>query len=330
MIAALLAVVLVVAWQASGSLRTPDDMRIQLRTNGIGDGVIPGAEVRLNGVRVGRIDEIAGQPNGQQLVTLSLRASELFGLTDSFDVDYSPSNLFGISEVTLKRRGGGNALRGGELIDLTTAGRVHDVTMGSLLRQLAATTTDVLTPEMTKLLTQAGSNIAAFTPLIQTLVTVSRSVADTQRYPSSFLIGQIASFLNGTGLFAENTVKLINEIYHMDALRDPRFDIGVGLVVDQLLPQIANLGWTAKDGLNGWTDSLAVVVNQLAKMVPTPAQSSADLTELLTRLGNSFQDTPDGPQLGIDVVLRGVPAVAVPLLGGRPLPAAPANAEGPR
>ncbi|TLF94972.1 MCE family protein [Nocardia cyriacigeorgica] len=292
-----------------------------MRTNGIGDGITPGAEVRLNGVKVGRIDEIAGQPNGQQLITLTLKPSELFGLTDSFDVNYAPSNLFGISEVTIKRRSGGTPLRGGELIDLTAPGRVQDVTMGNLLRQMAAVTTEVLTPELTRLLTQASANIAAFTPMIQAIMSVSRSVADTQRYPSSFLIAQFASFLNGTGIFAENTIKLINEVYHLDALRDPRFDIGVSLVVDQLFPMISDLGWTAKADFNGWSDGLGVLVGQLAEMVPAPARSSADLAELLNRLDASFQDTPNGPQLGLDVVLRGVPAVAVPLLGGKTLPA---------
>ncbi|MFB8004205.1 Mce family protein [Nocardia sp. NPDC056000] len=322
LIAVVVVVVLVIGWNATAGLRTSDDMRIQLRTNGIGDGVIPGAEVRLNGVKVGRIEQIAGQPNGQQLITLSLQPAELFGLTNSFDIDYAPSNLFGISELTLKRRDGGTPLRGNELVDLTAANRVHDVTMGNLLRQLSNTSSEVLTPQLTELLTKAGADIAAFTPLIQTMVTVGRAVADTQRYPSSFLIAQFASFLNGTGIFAENTVKLVNEVYQMQALRDPRFDVGVGLVVDQLFPMIADLGWTAKGNLNGWTDGLGVVVGQLAQMVPTPAQSSADLSELLARLNSSFRDTPNGPELGLDVVLRGVPAVAVPLLGGAPLPGA--------
>ncbi|WP_405484980.1 MlaD family protein [Nocardia sp. NBC_00511] len=325
--AALLAVVLVIGWQITDRVQTPSDIRIQLRTNGVGDGVIPGAEVRLNGIKVGAIAAIAGQPNGQQLVTLTLDPAQTFGLTDTFDVDYAPSNLFGISELTLKRRDGGTPLRGGELVDLTGAGRVQDVTMGKLLRQLSTTATDVFTPQLAELLTDSSADLAAFTPLIRAMVTVGRAVADSQRYPSSFLIEQYASFLNGVGKFADGTVELVNDVYHMDVLRNDRakFDVGVGLVVDQLFPMIANLGWTAQKNLNGWSDGLAPILSGLAAMVPNPQQSSADLTELLTRLDASFRNTPDGPQLGLDVVLRGVPALSVPLLGGRPLPIAQAG-----
>lgn len=227
-------------------------------------------------------------------------------------------NLFGISEVALKGRGGGAPLRDGSIVELTGAGRVTDVTMGNLLRSVSAGTTRVLTPELTELLTHAGADMAAFTPLLRAMVTVAEAVADTQHYPSAFLIDQYASFIDGVGKFADGTVRLVHETYNMQVFRTDRarFDIGVSLVVDRLFPGIAALGLSAKQSLQGYTDSAAVLVDQLARMVPDPALVTADFTELLDRLDRSFRDGPNGPALALDVTLRGVPGVAVPLLGG--------------
>ncbi|NNH72775.1 Mce family protein [Nocardia uniformis] len=293
-----------------------------MRTSGIGDGVVPGAEVRLTGVTVGTIASVDSPQRGQQLVTLSLRPSKLHGLTDSFDIDYAPSNLFGISSIVLKRRSGGNLLHDSAIVDLTATGRVTDVTMGNLLRGLSATATDILTPRLTELLTKAGADLAAFTPIIQALISVSRAVADSQRFPSSFLIEQYGAFFDGVAKFSDGTIKLIYEVYGIDVLRTDRahFDVGVGLVTDQLFPYVANLGWTAQKYLSGYTDTFGTLLNQLALMVPAPGRSATNLTELLDRWNRTFTDTPTGPELNLAITLRGVPGLAVPLLGGRPLP----------
>lgn len=321
-VAALVVVAATFGWNVYDADRSTGEIDVQLRTAAIGDGVVPGAEVRLSGIDVGRIDAIAGQPDGHQLITLSLKQSQLFGLTDSFDVDYAPANLFGISELTLKRRPGGNPLESGALVDLTAAGRVTDSTLGKLLRQLSDTATEVLTPEVTELLTRTATDLTAFTPLLRAVVDVGRAVAESQRYPSSFLIEQYASFFNGVGVFADGTIRLVDQIYNIDVLRNDRarFDIGVGLVVDGLFPAISDLGWTLKGHVANYAASFTPLLLHVAGMVPTPQRSSAQIGEILDRLTSAFRDSPQGPVLGVDVALRGVPGLAVPLLQGIPVP----------
>ncbi len=304
-------------WNAVSARRGDGELQIQLRTSRTGDGVVSGAGVRLNGVQVGRIKEVESATGGTQLITLSLDGTQLYGLSDSLRVEYAPSNLFGISEVVLRRGDGGNPLRDGAIVDLTAADRVDDATMGTLLRSLSATTLTVLTPQLTEVMNQIGTEMRAFAPLVQAMVGVSRAIADAQRYPTSFLIEQYASFFNGVAKFGDGFVKLIANIYHIDVLRNDRahFDVGVSLVVDQLFPLISRVLGTANGQLGGYADSLTVLLTQLVRTVPDPDRSHADLSELLDRLDRTFQDTPDGPQVGLDVVLRGMPGLAVPLLG---------------
>ncbi|MEC3919390.1 MlaD family protein [Nocardia sp. CDC160] len=311
-------IVVAFVWRGVATRRDGSEMRIQLHTSAIGDGVVPGAGVRLNGVQVGKITKVDSVPGGTQLLTLALNRSQLFGLGDDFRVDYAPANLFGISELILRRGPGGTPLHDGSTVDLTAAGRVTDSTMGNLLRSLAATSQNVLTPQLTDALNRTSTDIEAFAPLIEAMVGVSRAVADTQQYPSSFLIQQYGSFFNGVAVFGHGFVKLVNEIYHIDVLRNDRahFDTGVSLVVDDLFPKISALGRTAEEYLNGYTDGLSVLLGQLARMVPDSARTQADLRDLLDRLDRTFQSTPDGPRVGLDVVVKGMPGLAVPLLGG--------------
>lgn len=312
------AVVAVFGWHGAAVQRDAGDWRIQLRTDHTGDGVVPGAGVRLNGVRVGRIKTVDSTPGGTQLITLDLDGTQLFGLSDSLRVEYAPSNLFGISEVILERGTGGSPLRDGSVVDMTAADRVTDATMGSLLRSLSRTTLTVLTPQLTEALNQIGADIKAFAPLVQAMVGVSRAVADTQQYPSSFLIAQYAAFFDGVAKFGNGFVKLVADIYHIDVLRNDRahFDTGVSLVADQLFPLISRVLGSADSYFGGYADSATAVLTQLARTVPDPDRAHGDLTELLDRLDRTFRDTPDGPQIGLDILIRSMPGVAVPLLGG--------------
>lgn len=318
-------------WRVGSPMRTDDTVRIQLHTSSVGDGVIPGAEVLLHGVKVGNVATIASAPEGSQLLTLSLQPSKLRGLTDSLDIDYAPSNLFGISAVVLKRRDGGTPLRTGQVLDLLAAGRITDATLGNLLRELSQTSTDVLTPQLTDLVNQAAGDLKAFTPTLQAVVSVSRAIADTQRYPSSFLTEQYGSFVGGTAKFVDGTIKLIDQVYHIDVLRNDRerFDTGVSLVVDQLFPMISDLGWTLHK-YGGNLDSTTTALHQLSLMNPDPDRTREGLSELLKRLDGMFTATPDGPEMNIPVTvaLQGVPGLAQPLLGGQIPPPPPPGGGG--
>ncbi|MFI6213418.1 MlaD family protein [Nocardia brasiliensis] len=304
-------------WHGSATQREPGEWRIHLRTNRTGDGIGPGAGVRFNGVQVGRIATVDRTPGGAQSITLELDRTQLVGLGDGLRVEYAPANLFGISEVVLRGGDGGAPLHDGSVVDLTAAGRVTDATMGTLLRALSQTTLTVLTPQLTEVLHQIGSDIKAFAPLIEAMVGVSRAVADTQRYRSSFLIAQYAALFDGVAAFGNGFVKLIANIYHIDVLRNDRahFDTGVALVVDQLFPLISRVLGTADGYFGGYADSATTVLTQVARTVPDPDRSHAELTELLTRLDRTFRGTPDGPQVGLDILVRGMPGIAVPLLG---------------
>ncbi|WP_433526287.1 MlaD family protein [Nocardia pseudovaccinii] len=317
--ALVVAVGVTLAWNGYRNQPDGERMRVQLRTEQIGEGIAEGTAVRFDGVDVGTITDIASIGTGRQLITLDLDRAQTAGLTEDLTVDYAPENLFGISAVTLRRADGGAPLRSGSVVDLAGAhaNRVRDATMGRLLRALTETSTEVFTPQFAEVLQTFSGELRAFTPILEAAVMLSRAVADTQRYPSSFLIDQYASFCDGLGSFTSATFKLLKSVLDIEVLRNDRakYDASILMITGQAFPAIGTVGDIARQHFSGYGDMLAPFVAALAATVPDPGRSHAELTELIQRLDRIFADTSDGTALNAAVTLRGVPGIAVPLLG---------------
>ncbi|MET9485463.1 MlaD family protein [Nocardia sp. NPDC006630] len=312
-----LAVVLAGGWALRPAPGSADGLRIALHTEHIGDGVVDGTQVMLDGVTVGEVVGIAPDEQGTQRITVQLNKSQLAGLDSSLRLDYAPSNLFGISELELRRGTGGSPLLPDTVIDLTgpRSSLIYDATMSNLMRNLTEVTTDVLTPELTTTLTQLATDVGAFTPLAQAIVVLGRTVADTRTVAPSELLGGYGTALTGGARFADALFKVMNEVYHIDVLRTDRgrFDATIAMVVDQLFPGLQNTLYRASDEFSGYTAMLAPMLSAAARTVPTPERSGADLRALLDRLRAALPDTPNGPVLDVDVDLG-----LVPVLGATP------------
>ncbi|AHH18456.1 Mce family protein MceA [Nocardia nova SH22a] len=294
-------------------------LHITLRTEQLGEGIITGTDVRLDGVVVGSVDAIASLDRGRQLLTLDLDRNQLGGATDDLDVAYAPSNLFGISTVVLKQAGPGAPLRDGSILDMTgdRASRVRDETLSRLVRMLTETSVRVLTPQLTQLITQFGSDLQQFTPFLQSITVLATTAADTLRFLPSLLIDRYGSFAGGLGQFSSSTLQLLQAILHIPIFNTDheRFDATINMLADQALPGIAKTTDVSRTYFHGYTEMYTPTLQALANTVPTPAASHDQLAELLNRLDRIFRDTPQGPALDVQVVLRGLPGLSVPLFG---------------
>ncbi|WP_280457124.1 MlaD family protein [Nocardia carnea] len=307
-VVAVLAVVTLVVY-GYRSITGDDGLRVALRTEQIGDGVVAGTLVRVDGVQVGEVTDIAPAGRGTQQISLSLDANRLHGIDDSMVVDYAPANLFGISEIELRPGAGGAPLRSGAVVDLTgrRAADVYDATMGALLRSMSQTSGTVFTADMARVISQAAADVKAFTPLAEALITAGRVIAEHQSMPANELVGQLGPAFQGGGQFAGATIEVLDQIVDIEVLRTNRsdFDAGVKALTSDILPALTGTVNSASQ-LSGYTDMLAPTLNLLALAVPDPQQSAADLRALLTRLGVAFKEGPDGPVLDLEVDVDGV------------------------
>ncbi|MBB5912665.1 ABC-type transporter Mla subunit MlaD [Nocardia transvalensis] len=305
--AAAIAVVTLLALATIVSRGTSDDgVRIILRTSTVGDGVVEGTPVRLDGVEVGRVTDISPADRGTQNIAVRLASARLPGLDSSLRVDYSTGNLFGISEIELRRGPGGPPLRPGTVLQLTAPGAVYDATMGNLLRGISQAGDAVLTPRMASLLATLAADTRAFTPFLESVVTLARTVTEVQRVPISLVLGRFGTTLDGGGDFLDSLVDLIDRVYRIQTLHTDRDRIngGISMVVDQLLPGVAQTLRYAENGFAGYTGLAIPVLDMVAGTVPDSRRSGAELRELIERMGHALPDTPDGPVLQTDLDLH--------------------------
>ncbi|WP_228824620.1 MlaD family protein [Nocardia blacklockiae] len=309
---AVLAVFVTAVYRAE---RGDDGLRITVRTSRIGDGIVAGTPVRLDGVQVGRVAGISPAERGTQRITVQLDRFRLPGLDASLRVDYAAGNLFGISEIELRRGPGGPPLRPGTEVDLTAADAVYDATMGHLLRNLSQVGDAVLTPRMATLLATLAAETRAFTPFLESVVVLARTVTDVQNVQPSLVLGRFGATLGGGGQFIDSIVDVLDRVYRIDTLRTDRarVDAGIAMVIDQLFPTVTQTLTKAETAFAGYTELGVPVLRLLAQLVPAPQRSGAELREMLDRWRAAMPDTPDGPVLQAEVDLRGVPALAVPL-----------------
>ncbi|WP_237754965.1 MlaD family protein [Nocardia nova] len=297
-----------------------DGWPVTLVTEQIGDGVAAGTDVRIDGVGVGKVTDIGPAAFGTQRISMRLDPKRLHGLDDSLGIDYAPANLFGISEIELRRGPGGRPLRPGSVIALTgaRADGVYDATMGSLLRSMSQVSTTVLTPQLSTLIARLATDMQAFTPFMQAAISLARTVADTQRMDPSVLLENFGRALGPTSELVDATTSVIDRIYTIDVLRNnrPTIDAGLDMVMNKLFPTLTTTLFHTGAALGGYTDMLAPLLSVLGQMVPDPHTSSAQLGQVIERLRTAMPDTGAGPALNLDLDLTGVPGLAVPLLGG--------------
>ena len=316
LVVALLALVI---WNVLPDNRPQDEIRVTLVTAQIGEGVGPGTDVRLDGVRVGSVASVAIAGAGLQRVGLDLQQSQLFGLTDALTVDYAPGNLFGITALQLNSVNGGSVLRNGTTVDLSdrNSDRVRDATLSALLESTGQLTNDVLNPKLIAVLRKVSHDVSAFTPLLQAIGTTARSYTETRQLPPSVLLTKYGSTLTGVPALLAGAAELLNSDLTNQQLQTKediqRFSDMFGNVQNLMLPAATDTLYTAQRYFAGFIPIASAILDPVSGSVSTPQRSDAQLSELLARLHTAFHDSPSGPVLNARIDLTAVPGLAAPL-----------------
>ncbi|SUA48596.1 Uncharacterised protein [Nocardia africana] len=189
--------------------------------------------------------------------------------------------------------------------------------MGVLIRTVAETSGNVLTPELTKVLMRVATTARQFTPLMEAIVVSGRNIAETQTMPISELLDQYGSMLVGSASMVDGTVGLVHRLTTIEILNNQRelFDVTVSVVGQRFFPALAGTLFTAQGYLSEYAVMLTPILSAASRMVPTPGVSSTQLSEILSRLDRSFMSTPDGPALNVKIVLNLVPVLTASLPG---------------
>ncbi|MFE3543806.1 MlaD family protein [Nocardia sp. NPDC059177] len=306
-------------WRALPESGAPEDIRVAVRTDQVGEGVQPGTDVRLDGVKVGSVAAITAVGAGREDIELVLDRTQLFGLTDTLTVDFAPGNLFGISAVQLISQAGGTELRDGSTVDLSGehAGRVRDATLSALLRSTGQLTDKVLTTQLADLLRTVSGDLRAFTPLLEALGATLRAYADTRVLAPSDLAGSFGATLTGLPPMLTGAVDVLDAAYTNEYLRSPdnlrRFAEFWDDMQYDLLPAVTRTMTTAETHFGTLMPIMTMIFDQVAASAGPAGGTTEQLATLIERLGAAFAQTPTGPVLRVAVELDTVPGLAGPL-----------------
>ncbi|MEE2058555.1 MlaD family protein [Rhodococcus artemisiae] len=309
-----------VAWRILPEHPDTHTMNITLVADTVGEGVEPGTEVRRHGVTVGSVTSIERADSGQH-IRVALNRSDVGDLTDTLTIDYSPANLFGITQLTLFAGHGGTPLADGDQLDLTggTAERVHDATTSTFLDSLGGLTNDVLTPELADLAATLARESRAFTPMIQAILATAESIEATQRMPYSGILDDLGRTFDRLPSTLHGGLVLLDSVYSEPYLEDPsnreKFDKTVSMLGQQLIPSVAHLLTTLQPHYQGLTGLIVPLLDAVAGAGATTA-NSGDLRELVDRLDSAFVDGPAGPILRVAVGIGGAPSASGTGSGG--------------
>lgn len=298
-------VVALVGWRILPEPEDPHTIDVTLVTDTVGEGVERGTEVRRHGVTVGTVISIERSAAGQ-LVELALDHSGITDLTDTLSVDFSPANLFGITQLTLFAGEGGIPLADGTELDLTgtRADRVHDATTSAFLTSLGGLTNDVLTPDLADLVATLARESRTFTPMIETIVALAEAVANTQRMPYSGVLQDLGSTFHGFPSTLHGGLVLLDAVYSEPYLTDPanreKFDKTVSMLGQQLIPSVAHLLTTLQPDYQGLANLPVPLLHAFAA-TGANAATGTELDALVDRFDSAFVDTPAGPVLRVAV-----------------------------
>lgn len=331
------------------SIKPNNVFPISIETPYIGQGVAAGTPIIMHGVKVGEITGLSSQGGGHVRLQADLQSGPTAKLTDAMDIDFRPSNYFGVTGINLIPAAGGQPLRAGSLLNVTPKG---NFALQALLYRLGEISHQVVTNRLISVVDRATRYLDALTPLLETMITVSRTVANVQTVGSGRLLrnatGIIAAFpgfadgLMDTGqrfLYsypglgfdpvedAKNNpyvstydpamMDQYNEARHLLATDPDNFMFGRGKewlkgAETDLFSKAGFLLSTHMYELFPVIDEIRALSDVVPKLVP--AQDISDtLRELRTRLERMYAGSGEQRALQVRILLDQVPGVAGPV-----------------
>ncbi|OBH05882.1 MlaD family protein [Mycobacterium sp. E1747] len=158
---------------------------VRLRVPYSGQGVEPETPVIMHGVKIGEVSSVSSLAGGGVQFDLKLQANSVRDLTDSLQIDYRPSNYFGVTGINVQPGQGGQRLRNGMQLTIAPQG---NYSLQALLYRLGEITHGVLDDRLISVMNRGTQYVDAFRPLIETALIVSTTVTDVQTVSTERLL----------------------------------------------------------------------------------------------------------------------------------------------
>lgn len=307
--------------------RADDRVSVTIDTPYVVQGVSPGTAVVMHGVEVGKVTSVSSVPGQGARLDVGLQKTPVAGLTDAMQIDFRPTNYFGVTGVNITPGTGGQALRDGMQINTVPKG---NFTIQALLSRLSELSAKVITPQLIDVIDRTTRYTDALNPLIETLLITTNAVAEVQTVPTARLLSNTTglsvvfpSLLNGTTDVGDAVARGDGNYMHARIAdeTDEQWRARVVSVEGAGHGLFGSIGQLESSHVG---DLLPLVsgIETLSDTAPTllrPVGLGDMLVELRTRFEKLYAGTPEQRALQVRIVLDSLPGVAAPLgvMGGR-------------
>ncbi|KUH85969.1 hypothetical protein AU186_11025 [Mycobacterium sp. GA-1999] len=325
--------------------RPPDWISVTIDTPYVGQGIGAGTAVVMHGKEIGNVTTVASLPGGGVRLLTDLQNRPGAGLTDAMNIDFRPINYFGVPGVNVIPSPGGHPLRDGAQISLVPKG---NSTLSELLSQLGSVSASTLTPQLIRVFDWATRYTDGLNPLLETILIVTKAVADVQTVPTAQLLANTAAASTAIPSFAD---AVIDTGQRFISLNIPQLPPGTALppgeppfLENVRVPDLsdeteeyyqtvyhqfidtAQVGLFAAIGKLEYShvrNLLPMIegVKAISDVVPPllrPEKFAETMMELRTRFEKMYAGNSEQRALQVRIVLDSLPGVAAPLgiMGG--------------
>jgi hypothetical protein len=335
-----------------------DIVGVTIDASYVGQGVNADTPVIMHGVKIGRVVSVANNAGGGVRLQTALQQGPTRGLTDAMQIDYRPSNYFGVTAINVIPSQGGRPLKNGMQIIVKPDG---NFSLQALLYRLGELSNGVFNQRLVSVIERSTRYVDGLNPLLETALIVGDAFAKVQTVSSERLLRNATGVSVAFPGFLEGTVSTGGDIYHSgfsgfnleemksksryyptwDDNRKKHLDDMYRLFMDNLsndkyfnssLDQILNIAKTDLFLRVGYLEGSHInelfpvleSVRTLADTVPkilSPDSFAYTLTELRRRFERMYEGSGDQRALQVRIQLDRVPGIAAPLglpTGGHP------------
>jgi hypothetical protein len=322
-VAAVLAIVATVLYQL-GSGRYDHTFKLTVLINTIGEGLMPGAEVKFHGLSIGTVKTLESTGYNRQRMTVELDPRQAKALTADTTAQFTSSNVFGSAAVELVSHGTGVPLKPDQTLVMST--NVAAASITGLLRQGQKLSKVIDSPDVNHIIAVLRRHADLTEPVTKAIFDFAKILADAQRVPFSQTLSVLSGVVNGLDGFIP-LVGLLNDLLDgLQFLVEPGGSERTVHVLGQAGHMLADLGGIITNNLQ-WlvplVDSTMNVSAPGAYLFGSLAPYYDRLSGLLDRTSAAFPVIDGKVRMQIEITLDTAPGIVAAL------PSSPAT-PGPR
>ncbi|GAC58133.1 Mce family protein [Gordonia hirsuta DSM 44140 = NBRC 16056] len=297
-----------------------DRFRLTLVTDRIGDGLAVGADVKFRGHRIGEVESISVDPDGQQRVLLSVLPAQSAGLTADVIPAYMAPNMFAGTGVELVSTGRDDApLRNGQTLNVPSGGTSLG-TLTSVLGRVGKLTATLGDPSVYTALDSLLDHSEPAIGLVKEAMPLFAGLADDQEMTVGDMLSDLNTLLGVVTPVVPPALALVDESLDATAYLDepdglPDVRAGIDGLSKRLVVPLGRILGENLEPIDALIQVALDFAVPIVVSVGTVPQAYSKLTRLVRNTGDAFVETDDGKvRLLVDVLLTKTPQIAAPLL----------------